>query len=67
MSAGLIYNACQLELADILMLENVTELQRFEALFTFLNIELLANSSSPMWRMGGLGVRMAVCVGGWEV
>ena len=31
MLPGLIYNACQLELAGIFMLENVNKLQHFEA------------------------------------
>ena len=39
-----ICNACQLELVDILMLENVNKLQ---CSFTFLNIKMLANSSLP--------------------
>ena len=30
MLPGLIYNTCQLELASILMLENVNKLQHFE-------------------------------------
>ena len=36
--AGLIYNACQLELASILMLENVNKLQNVEACLHFIYI-----------------------------
>ena len=41
MLPGLIYNV---ELAGILMLENVNMLRYFEALFTFLGIKMFANA-----------------------
>ena len=36
MPSGLIYNACQLESMDVLMLENVNKLQNVEACLHFL-------------------------------
>ena len=43
---GLIYNACWLELASILMLENVNRLQYFET-YLHLIITMLTNLNSP--------------------
>ena len=41
------YNACQFELAEILMLENVNKHQHLLSLFTFFRIKIPANSRSP--------------------
>ena len=47
MLTGLIYNACQVEFAGILTLENVNRLQRSEACLHFCASKMLANSNSP--------------------
>ena len=43
-----LYSSCQLELADILMLENVNRRQQFEARLQFASIKVIGSSSSPV-------------------
>ena len=48
MLSGIIYDARQLELAGISMLENVNKDQHFESFFTIVvSIKILVNPSSP--------------------